>query len=96
VYVEAALTAKPIVACQAGGAPESIADGETGLLVPPRDARALAEAILQLADDRARAARMGEAGRDRALDLFSWDRYITTLEAVYDRVCDEATARAAA
>src|SRR3712207_6942144 len=34
VYVEAALLRKPIVACQAGGAPESIADGETGLLVP--------------------------------------------------------------
>lgn len=96
VYVEAALLAKPIVACRAGGAPESIADGATGLLVPPRDADALAEAILQLADNRDRARAMGEAGRDRALDLFSWNRFIATLEAVYDRVCDEMPARAAA
>ena len=48
VYVEAALLAKPIVACRAGGAPESIADGETGLLVPPCDSGGIAEALLTL------------------------------------------------
>ncbi len=86
VYVEAALLAKPIVACRAGGAPESIADGETGLLVPPRDAASLAEALLTLLDNRAAAARMGQAGHDRARELFNWPRYIATLEAAYERV----------
>ncbi|MEX2317726.1 MAG: glycosyltransferase family 4 protein [Pirellulales bacterium] len=96
VYIEAALSEKPIVACRAGGAPESIADGQTGLLVPPRDSRALAEAILRLADNRGEAQRMGRAGRARAIELFSWDRYIATLEGVYDRVCSERPMRSAA
>jgi glycosyltransferase involved in cell wall biosynthesis len=96
VYIEAALRAKPIVACRAGGAPESIADGETGLLVPPRDAKALAEAILTLADHRNWARRMGQAGRERALDIFSWERFTNTLEGVYERMLDEAANRAAA
>jgi glycosyltransferase involved in cell wall biosynthesis len=86
VYVEAALLKKPIVACRAGGAPESIADGETGLLAPPQDARGIAEALLTLLENRDAARRMGQAGHDRARELFNWPRYIATLEGVYDRV----------
>jgi glycosyltransferase involved in cell wall biosynthesis len=86
VYVEAALLGKPIVACRAGGAPESIADGETGLLVPPQSAVGIAEAILTLLENRDAASRMGQAGLDRARELFNWPRYIATLEGVYDRV----------
>jgi glycosyltransferase involved in cell wall biosynthesis len=89
VYVEAALLAKPIVACRAGGAPESIAEGETGLLVPPRDSAALAEAVLTLLDNRLAARRFGLAGQERARQLFNWPRYIATLEGVYDRVLGE-------
>jgi glycosyltransferase involved in cell wall biosynthesis len=85
-YIEAALLAKPIVGCRAGGAPESVADGETGILVPVRDSEALAEAILVLLDNREAAARMGAAGRERAADLFSWRRFTSTLESVYERV----------
>jgi glycosyltransferase involved in cell wall biosynthesis len=96
VYVEAALLAKPIVACRAGGAPESIADGQTGLLVPVNNSPAIAEAVLNLLEDRALACRLGAAGRDRARDLFSWSRYAATLEGVYDRVLDAAPRRAAA
>jgi glycosyltransferase involved in cell wall biosynthesis len=86
VYVEAALLAKPIVACRAGGAPESIADGETGLLVPPRQAEGIAEALLTLLENRDAARRMGQAGHDRARQLFNWPNYVATLESVYDRV----------
>jgi len=89
VYVEAALSGKPIVACRAGGAPESVADGETGLLVPVRNSRAVAEAIVTLLTNRDRAQQMGRAGYERALDLFGWDRFTRTLEGVYDRVLDE-------
>jgi glycosyltransferase involved in cell wall biosynthesis len=96
VYIEAALSAKPIVACRAGGAPESVAEGETGLLVPPRDATALANAIRALADDRDLGRRMGRAGRARALDVFSWERFIATLEGVYERVSEERRVRVAA
>jgi glycosyltransferase involved in cell wall biosynthesis len=89
VYVEAALSKKPIVACRSGGAPESIADGATGLLVPVRDNDAIAEAILTLLTNRERAAQMGHAGYARARDLFGWDRFVTSLEAVYQRVVEE-------
>jgi glycosyltransferase involved in cell wall biosynthesis len=93
VYVEAALSRKPIVACRAGGSVESVADGETGLLVPVKDSAAIAEALLTLLTNRDRAAQMGRAGFDRALQMFGWDRFIHVLEGVYDRVLDEQPAR---
>jgi glycosyltransferase involved in cell wall biosynthesis len=86
VYIEAALCAKPIVACRAGGAPESVAEGQTGLLVAPRDAKAISEALLTLLDNRGFARSLGDAGRERALELFSWERCIRTLEGVYEQV----------
>jgi glycosyltransferase involved in cell wall biosynthesis len=89
VYVEAALARKPIVACRAGGAPESIADGESGLLVPVGNSSAIAAAVLTLLANRARALQMGQAGFERARDLFGWERFIKTLEGVYERVLDE-------
>lgn len=101
VYLEAAMLQKPVVACLAGGATESVSAGETGLLIPPRDAAALAGAVITLLEDRALAARLGVRGRERARDLFSWKRYIQTLEGVYHRVLESAggfgaTGRAAA
>lgn len=93
VYVEAALSRKPSIGCRAGGAPESIADGETGLLVPVRDGTAVAEAILTLLTNRGYAQRMGQAGYDRAVGLFGWDRYVHTLERVYEQVLDERAAQ---
>jgi glycosyltransferase involved in cell wall biosynthesis len=92
VYVEAALAGKPIVACRAGGAPESIADGQTGLLVHVADSHAIAEAILTLLTNRGKARQMGRAGKERALELFNWERYLTALEGVYSRVLDHRPA----
>ena len=77
VYVEAALAEKPVIACRAGGAPEIITHGETGLLVPPprirrsgeRQITALADAIFTLLDNRTAAAAMGRRGRESALSL---------------------------
>ena len=89
VYIEAALMQKPILACRAGGAPESVADNETGLLVPVKDSEAIAAALCELLDNRTRARAMGRVGHARARDLFGWPRFIHTLEAVYDRVLDE-------
>lgn len=90
VYVEAALLGKPIVACRAGGAPESIAEDETGLLVPPLSPEGIAEAVLTLIENRDMARQMGDRGRERARELFSWERFVATLEGVYDRVLAEA------
>jgi glycosyltransferase involved in cell wall biosynthesis len=94
VYVEAALAEKPVIACNAGGAPEIIMQGETGLLVPPPAAEkptnvaALAEAILKLIDNRDRARDMGCRGRELALERFTWPRYLDGLNALYAQVLD--------
>jgi glycosyltransferase involved in cell wall biosynthesis len=90
VYVEAALAGKPVIACDAGGAPEIIEHGQTGLLVPPPAAdsnvAAIADAIVQLLDDRWSAAAMGSRGRERALARFGWSNYLSRLNALYERV----------
>jgi glycosyltransferase involved in cell wall biosynthesis len=71
VVLEAMAQGKPVVATPVGGTPELVVDGETGVLVPPGDADALARALTELLADAPRAARMGEAGRARVLAEFS-------------------------
>ena len=63
VFVEAMMYGKPVIACRAGAASEVVADGETGLLTPPSDATALADAIAALAEEPALRERLGKAGR---------------------------------
>lgn len=86
VYVEAGLCGRPIIACQAGGAPEIVASGETGLLVPPKSPPELAAAILELLGDRARAEAMGSRGREMCRTRFTWPTYIEQISTVYERV----------
>ena len=69
--LEAMARGTPVVASAVGGTPELVADGETGLLVPPRDVDALVEALDGLLGDPERARRLGESGRARALAEFS-------------------------
>lgn len=71
VVMEAMALGKPVIGTRAGGTPELIADGETGLVVPPRDPEALAAAILALARDPVRRAAMGAAGRTRVDERFT-------------------------
>lgn len=61
----------PVVASKVGGLPELVLDGETGLLVPPEDDAAFAAALLRVLRDRALAARLGAAGRARAVSAFN-------------------------
>jgi alpha-maltose-1-phosphate synthase len=75
-FVEAMTFALPVVGTRLEAVPEIVADGETGLLVPPRDPAALARAISWLFSDPIRARRLGEAGRVRALARFGWDRAV--------------------
>jgi glycosyltransferase involved in cell wall biosynthesis len=76
----------PIVATTAGGMPEVVADGRTGLLVPVRDHEAMAGAIVRLLRDEALRARMGAAGEARVRERFSAERMVQDTLAVYERV----------
>jgi glycosyltransferase involved in cell wall biosynthesis len=83
--LEAMLAARPVVATRVSSAPEIVADGETGLLVPPDDPAALADAVSALLADPVRAAALGEAGLARARSDFSVARMAERTVAVYDR-----------
>jgi glycosyltransferase involved in cell wall biosynthesis len=74
---------RPAVATNAGGIPEAVEDGVTGLLVGVRDPVALGRALLELLADPERARRMGEAGRRRFLERFTADRMVSETLRVY-------------
>jgi glycosyltransferase involved in cell wall biosynthesis len=86
VLVEAMAMARPIVATAVGGVPDIVVAGQTGLLVPPADAAALAGAVRVLLDDPGLAARLGAAGRARAESTFSLGAHVDGVERVYDEV----------
>jgi phosphatidylinositol alpha-1,6-mannosyltransferase len=72
VYLEASATGVPVIAGRSGGAPESVLDGETGLVVDGWDVGAIAAAVGDLLADPDRAAAMGAAGRDWVVDNWQW------------------------
>jgi glycosyltransferase involved in cell wall biosynthesis len=84
--LDAMCYARPIVATAAGGIPDAVEDGLTGRLVPPGDARALADALAAVLGDAALRARMGEAGRRRFLERFTDERMVDQTLAVYAEV----------
>jgi glycosyltransferase involved in cell wall biosynthesis len=83
VALEAMERARPVIAAEIGGLGELVEDGVTGLLVPSGEAPPLAEAIVRLGSDLGLAARMGEAGRRRALERFLLDRCTDRTELLY-------------
>ena len=80
---EAMAAGLPVVATCVGGIPDVVADGETGWLVASGDARALADRLEELIQDGAARARMGAAGRERALELFSPQELARRYAAVF-------------
>lgn len=81
--LEAMAAGVPVVATAAGGVPEVVEDGRTGLLVPPGDAAALAAAVDRLLDDRALAARLAAAARAEVERRFLPGRMVAATEAAY-------------
>ena len=81
--LDAMALSKATVASDTGGIPEVVSHGETGLLVPPRDARELASAIVALLKDPGRRERMGSAGLERVKRLFSADGMVEKTLGVY-------------
>jgi L-malate glycosyltransferase len=84
--LDAMACGKPIVATTAGGIPEVVDDGVTGLLVPPRDPRSLADALIALLEDEGLRNRLGAAGRRMAQQRFSAERMVQDTLRIYQRV----------
>jgi glycosyltransferase involved in cell wall biosynthesis len=82
--LEAMALSRPVVASNVGGIPEMIEDGVTGLLVPPHDAAALADAIVSLLRDHQRADMIARAGHDLVHRRFCIEQMIAAVEEIYD------------
>jgi glycosyltransferase involved in cell wall biosynthesis len=81
--LEAMAHGRPVVATRVGGLQDLVVDGETGILVPPRDPSALRDALERLLGDPELRRRLGAAGRERARAHFSWDRVTDETLAAY-------------
>ena len=82
VIMEAMATGLPVVSTTIGGIPEMVVEGETGFLVQPDDIPALSEAIEKITNDRSLGQKCGEAGYERAQELFSIEKNVRDLRAL--------------
>ena len=91
--LEAMAAARPVVGSRVGGIPEMIVHGETGLLIEPRSAEALAAALRRLIEDPSVVRRFGQAGRERATLAFSLPAHAAHVQRIYDEVLAAAAPR---
>jgi len=82
--LEAMACERAVVATRTGGLPEAVDDSRTGLLVPPRDDAAMADAIVRLLDDASLRAQFGQAGRARVARQFSVEHLVAKTVQVYE------------
>jgi glycosyltransferase involved in cell wall biosynthesis len=87
--LEAEAMELPVVASRVHGIPDVVVDGETGLLVPPRDRQALAAALDRLASDGDLRRRLGQAGRAFVAEHYSWEENTAQMEALYEAALGE-------
>jgi glycosyltransferase involved in cell wall biosynthesis len=85
VAIEAMASSKPVVATRVGGTPEAIIDGQTGILVPPKDIDAMASAITRLVTDTDLQSRLGSSARLRTEEHYSATSYVARLDEMYQR-----------
>jgi glycosyltransferase involved in cell wall biosynthesis len=92
--LEAMAAGRPVVARRVGALPDTVAHGETGLLLDEERPESVESALAALAADPLRARRMGEAGRQRAMEEFSPERHAVQVEAIYREAIARRRARA--
>jgi nucleoside-diphosphate-sugar epimerase len=93
VPLEAMACGVPVVASAVGGLQDTVVDGVTGVLVPPRDPDGLANAVRPLLESTELRRRLGQAGLDRARSRYSWTQVALETDAVYSEVVPSRRAR---
>ncbi len=88
--LEASACGRPVIASNVGGVPEVVKDGVTGLLVPPGNVAALADAINRLARDQSRMEQMGKAGHEFVSANYDWNRSLDQMSELYRRIVYES------
>ena len=88
--IEAGACGLPAVVSDADGPAEVVEDGVTGLIVPRGDVIASATALMQLVDDVELRLRMGGAGRDHVVEMYSWEHSLDLMEQAYRDTIDDA------
>jgi len=86
IILESMASSKPVVATTVGGIPEAVIDGKTGILVPPKNPEALANAIIKLLKNPKLREKMGKAGRKRVEKYFTIKKMVKEYEKVYDEL----------
>ena len=87
--LEAMAAGMPVIATAVGGTPEVVTDGDNGLLIPPRDAAALAEALERLLADPAWAQRLGANARAHVREHYSLDRLGREINEIYEELVEK-------
>jgi len=90
--IEAAAMEVPVVASNVYGIPDVVDDGVTGLLVPPKDVSALAQALRSLIADEERRRQMGRAARAFVAERYSWEKNTAEMESLYGEMLGRARA----
>ncbi len=86
VVLEAMAAGVPLVATSVGGVPEIVQNGKTGLIVPPRDSKAMADGIARILDDVRWSAEMAEAARQLVASRYTPDAHCRSLTAMYEEI----------
>lgn len=88
--MEASSSGLPLIATNVGGMPEVVSDGQTGILIKPKDVGGLVKAMERLIDNRALARKMGQRGRERMEERYNWEIICDKFEKMYRDIIDSS------
>jgi phosphatidylinositol alpha-1,6-mannosyltransferase len=94
VYMEASSCGKPVIGGNSGGVVEAVLDGETGLIVDPSSAEAIAQAVIRLRENPALAERLAETGYKRAKEQFRYGAITRDFDVFLGEQCGDAQEKA--
>lgn len=89
VLIESMAMSKPIVATDVGGVSELVINNKTGFLIPPRDSTALSDVVIELLEDKEKAEKFGEAGREYVEQKFSLTQMVSKYENLYTQIAEK-------